>query len=84
MTPPLMRRADAAEYLKSQCGLFTTGTLAKLACIGGGPQFHKLGRHPLYKPEDLDAWLAGRLSRKLISTSDAWSDKRTVFAREVA
>ena len=31
-------------------------TLAKLACVGGGPCFRKAGRWPLYSPADLDAW----------------------------
>lgn len=63
-----LRRSAAAEYLQSKCGLFSSGTLAKLACIGGGPPFRKLGRFPVYVRDDLDAWIAGRLSRQMNNT----------------
>jgi hypothetical protein len=52
-----MRRQPASRYLSSVWGIDRApSTLAKLACIGGGPRFVKAGRIPLYKPEDLDAW----------------------------
>ena len=52
-----MRREPASRYLSQVWGIDRAPcTLAKLACIGGGPKYSKAGRIPLYKPEDLDAW----------------------------
>lgn len=65
-----LRRAAAAEYLKNRYGVGSAATLAKLACIGGGPLFRKLGRFPVYAPADLDAWAVGRTSAKVSSTSE--------------
>lgn len=72
MTTPetLLRRDAAGEYLKSRYGVGSAGTLAKLACVGGGPLFRKLGRFPVYSPSDLDDWAAGRTSAKVSSTSE--------------
>ena len=65
-----LRRNQAADYLQSQYGAFTAQTLAKLACVGGGPVFHKMGRMVLYKPTDLDAWAAGKMSAPVTSTAE--------------
>lgn len=70
MTKLLLRRSEAAEYLQQQYGLFTTQTLAKLATIGGGPLFIKLGRFPLYRREDLDTWANDKMSKPVRSTSE--------------
>lgn len=64
-----LRRNEAAAYLRQRYGLGTPATLAKLACIGGGPVFRKLGRFPVYLAEDLDAWAQSRLSEPVASTS---------------
>ena len=45
-------------------------TLAKYAVIGGGPVFRRAGRFPLYSAEDLDEWVASKLSAPMRSTSD--------------
>lgn len=65
-----MRRKQAAEYLQAQYGAFTAQTLAKLACVGGGPVFQKMGRMVLYKPADLDAWATARMSAPVASTAE--------------
>lgn len=65
-----LRRSQAADYLQAQYGLFTAQTLAKLACIGGGPVFHKMGRAVLYRATDLDAWAQARMSPALSSTAE--------------
>ena len=65
-----LRRSEAAAHLKSRYGVGATQTLAKLACIGGGPIFHKIGRFPVYTVADLDAWAAGRMSGPVRSTSE--------------
>ena len=54
---------DAARYL----GL-SAATLAKLRCVGGSPEFMKLGRRIVYERAALDSWLAARRAK---STSDA-------------
>ena len=65
-----LRRDKAAAYLQERYGAYTTDTLAKLACVGGGPRFQKLGPFPVYLPEDLDAWAMSRMTRAVGSTSE--------------
>ena len=69
-TPTYLRRNQAAAYLQARYGAYTTDTLAKLACIGGGPRFRKLGPFPVYAPDDLDLWATSRMSRPVRSTSE--------------
>lgn len=57
-----LRRKEAAAYLQERYGAYTAETLAKLACVGGGPPFRKMGAFPLYKPAELDAWAVSRMS----------------------
>ena len=71
-TPKLLRRDDAADYVRQTWGLpCSRGLLAKLAVNGGGPVFHRAGKWPLYKEPDLDAWAKSKLSGPLTKTSDA-------------
>lgn len=65
-----LRRNKAAAYLQQRYGAYTTETLAKLACIGGGPRFQKMGPYPVYTCEDLDRWAMARMSRSVLSTSE--------------
>ncbi len=65
-----LRRNQAAEHLQKQYGAYTADTLAKLACVGGGPKFKKIGPYPLYTTEDLDEWAEARMSRVVSSTSE--------------
>jgi len=44
--------------------------LAKLACLGGGPEFRKAGPAALYEPAALDAWALGKIGGPQKSTSD--------------
>lgn len=64
-----LRRNEAAAYLRQRYGSGTPATLAKLACVGGGPVFRKLGRYPVYTIEDLDSWAQSRMSEPVASTS---------------
>jgi hypothetical protein len=64
------RRREAAEYLKNKYGFTSPATLAKLACIGGGPEFHKVGPLVLYKPTCLDDWACAKIGAPQRSTSD--------------
>ena len=60
-----------ASQLAEQWGISRTPkTLAKLATIGGGPTFRRMGRVPLYDPDDLDAWVNALLSPPVRSTSE--------------
>ena len=61
------RRAAARVGLAPQ-------TLNKLRCIGGGPPYYKHARKVVYRAQDLDAWLQGRLRT---STSDRGIQRET-------
>ena len=64
-------RPAAAEYIKAKGLPIAPGTLRKYATVGGGPKFRHFGRRVVYSPADLDAWIAGRLSNPITSTSEA-------------
>jgi hypothetical protein len=65
------RRAAASEYLKQTWGLdYAPRTLAKLACIGGGPEMEYAGRFPTYAEPALDAFARSKLSPPVRSTSE--------------
>jgi hypothetical protein len=67
----LLRRTEAAEYVQERWGYpLAPRTLAKLACIGGGPTFRRASRFPLYEVKDLDAWVRAKLTRPVRSTSE--------------
>jgi hypothetical protein len=66
-----LRRNEASEHIKINYGFpCTTQTLAKLAVVGGGPAFRKIGRIPVYLPSDLDTWITSRMSSRVHSTSE--------------
>lgn len=72
MEEPLLSRREASAYLKNKYGApaaITPATLAKMAVIGGGPVFHRIGRRVGYRPSDLDAWALARCSGPMRSTS---------------
>jgi len=69
--PPRLRRRAASEYLWRKHGVKVAPTsLAKLACIGGGPPFQKDGPWPTYPVLGLDQYAKKRLSRLVSSTSE--------------
>ncbi len=68
--PHFLRRKAAGEYLKSKYGFGSEKTLAKLACVGGGPEFRKAGSAALYEPAKLDAWAQSKISAPVRSTSE--------------
>lgn len=55
-----------AGQVAEQLGL-SESTLAKMRLSGGGPAYSKLGRRVVYRPEDIDAWIA---SNQFRSTSE--------------
>jgi hypothetical protein len=63
-------RKEAAQFLSERGYKTALATLAKLACIGGGPVFHSFGRKPLYREADLLAWARARTTGPRRSTSD--------------
>ena len=72
MLPNFMRRQHAGRYLKEKYGFGSEKTLAKLASIGGGPEFHKSGsRTVVYTKKALDDWALARISGPRRSTSEA-------------
>jgi hypothetical protein len=69
-----LSRREAAEYTFQHYGTagISSRTLARLACAGGGPVFHKIGNKRVgYTVEALDAWMTERISRARRSTSEA-------------
>jgi hypothetical protein len=66
-----LTRREASELLTAQGFRIAEATLAKLAVIGGGPQFVKFGRKPLYSTSDLLAWVRSRTSQMKHHTSHA-------------
>lgn len=72
MTPAqFLRRRAAGEYLKQKYGFGSEKTLAKLACLGGGPEFRKAANAALYEPQKLDEWAQSKIGAPQRSTSDA-------------
>jgi hypothetical protein len=66
----LLRRAEAAEYIREKWGYpCSPRTLAKYAVTGAGPPFRKAGPYPLYHPHDLDSFVRSKLSDLVTSTS---------------
>ena len=66
----LLRRRSASDHLRARGFPVAPSTLAKLASVGGGPEFQRFGRVPLYAPEALDRWADARLSAAVASTSE--------------
>jgi hypothetical protein len=65
-----LRRKDAGGYLKNKYGFGAERTLAKLACLGGGPEYRKGGSTVLYEPAKLDEWALRKIGKPQRSTSD--------------
>ena len=67
---PLTRR-EAAQWLQEHGYPIQAATLAKRATIGGGPQYVKFGRRPLYSKQDLLTWARSRTTRPVRSSSNS-------------
>jgi hypothetical protein len=71
-TPSWLRRKEASRYLKEHYNISrTSGTLAKLASLGGGPKFQHVGRIPMYPIEALDEWAQGMFRPLVANTTEA-------------
>jgi hypothetical protein len=65
-SPRYMRRPVVSRYLHDVWGIKRApSTLAKLACLGGGPRFVKAGRTPLYSPADVDDWARSQIGETI-------------------
>ena len=54
-SPRPLDRREASEYLRERHGIkLAPGTLAKLACVGGGPLYRLAGKLAVYDMPDLD------------------------------
>ena len=59
-----LRRAEAPAVLKENLGVTVKeSTLAKMACLGQGPEVEYFGRIPVYRDDKLLAWGQSRISR---------------------
>lgn len=67
---PRLRRWEASEYLKLVHGIeVAPTTLAKWVTVGGGPEYQKVNRTPLYPTIGLDHWVAEKLSAPVRNSS---------------
>jgi hypothetical protein len=67
----LLRRVEASKYVVETYNVpCSPKTLAKLACIGGGPPFRLAGRFPLYPVSGLDEWAQSKIGPLVRSTSE--------------
>ena len=64
------RRKDAGAYLRATFGFGSEKTLAKLACIGGGPEYRKVGPMVIYEKDTLDAWALNQIGAAVRHTSE--------------
>jgi hypothetical protein len=68
---PHLRRVQAAKHITDTYGIpCSPKTLAKYACVGGGPPFRHAGRFPLYPVSGLDAWAQSKIGPLVRSTSE--------------
>jgi hypothetical protein len=74
-TGQYLRRKAAAEYPKSKYGFGAFRTLAKLATIGGGPEYRMAGRLPVYTPKALDQWALCKIGAPVRSTSEVKANR---------
>ncbi|THD45211.1 MAG: hypothetical protein E7774_08505 [Bradyrhizobium sp.] len=70
MEPQYLRRKTAGIYLRNKYGFGSEKSLAKLASVGGGPEFRKAGSAALYEPSKLDEWAVSKIGKPRRSTSD--------------
>ena len=69
MEKEYLTRREAAAFVREKGLPCALATLAKLATVGGGPNFRKFGRNVVYLPSDLDAWISNRLSAPKSNTA---------------
>jgi hypothetical protein len=68
----VLTRREASEYLREKHHLrLSPKTLAKLASVGGGPDYAIYGCYAGYTEANLDLYAASRISAPRSSTSEA-------------
>jgi hypothetical protein len=82
MNPRFLRRKQAGEYLLAKYGFGAEKTLAKVAVVGGGPEYRKAGRIPLYTIEALDNWALAKIGAPVHSTSEAKANRSKAGANK--
>src|SRR5262245_36455514 len=65
-----LRRCEAAAALTQAGYPIPPGTLANLACRGGGPPFSKWGKNPIYTWGATLAWAKARATPARLSTAE--------------
>jgi hypothetical protein len=65
-----LRRKEAAAYLQETYRFCSRKTLDKIASVGGGPAFRKIGRIVVYEKGELDRWATEKMGEPRLSTSD--------------
>ena len=66
-----LRRSEAAARVREIHNIpCEASSLRTLAHNGKGPPFIKVGRYPLYDPDDVDRWVVAKSSPKVKSTSE--------------
>lgn len=65
-----LRRAETAAALTAAGFPISKATLATLAVRGGGPNFQRFGRVPLYRWGDALAWAHGRMTPPAATTAE--------------
>ena len=77
----LLRRAEAAKRVREKHNIpCEASSLRALAHNGKGPRFIKVGRFPLYDPDDIDSWVLAKSSPKVRSTSELTALRATSTA----
>lgn len=57
-----LSRREASAYIEEKGFPCKASTLGRYASTGEGPAMMYFGREPRYRPQDIDAWIASRLS----------------------
>lgn len=68
--PTFYDRKEAARRLTEQGLKTSAGTLTKLACVGGGPEYQIFGNRAVYTDAALTEWAQAKLSKPRRSTSE--------------
>jgi hypothetical protein len=65
-----LTRAEQAEYCRQRGLPITKSQITKLAHEGGGPEYQIWGNKAVSTPEQVDAWIAAKLTAPRRSTSE--------------
>ena len=65
-----LNRREQAEYCRQRGLKITTAQITKLA-HGGGPEYQIWGNQAVSTPQQMDEWIAAKLSPPRRSTSEA-------------